>query len=878
MPSSRRFSPRDWSLRVRLAVVLLVPGILAVVLGGLRIADQTGEAAELDRVARFATAQGAVAGLVEQVAQERYAATTYVAGGRTGDAAALQSGFGRVTDIRAALEPVLADLYPDDPALVGAVRQADQAIARLSDVRGLTLTSAAPASAVAARYTGLVSQLSELDGALLRGVNSTEVNGLATGLSGLTAARNEASLQYALVASGDDSTELAASDARMGNALADFRTALDPGQRVRYGAVIAGPANTARAGLVQGVLAAPGTVPPRTPEVFDGILGELDAAEDGVRAELTSTAQQRGSAATALAGVNAVLLLLALLVGAVIVGLIARAMLTSLRTLRSSAMDVAERRLPEAVQAMRSGSMPDVDVEPVPVTSREEVGEVARAFDAVHSQAVRLAAEQATLQANVNRMFVNLSRRSQTLVDRQLQLIEALESNEQDPDQLSSLFRLDHLATRMRRNSENLLVLAGTDLTKRSAQHVPVIDVLQAAVSEVERYERITVESPPPLAILGRAANDVQHLLSELLDNATNFSPPDAPVRMSVVRSGTGPLVVEITDTGVGMPPDDLAEANRALARRTEVGVTASRRMGLFVVARLAARHGIDVRLVTGAGLAQARVRSGGEPPAISSATGDPGITARVAIPAHLVVGATPRRQPPAAPQSRPPQAAPHPQVSPPPQAAPPRPERPSVPEQASRRPSFPVRPDAAPTPAHSSFAPSGDAAPFFTPARSEPPPRVAPVPPEARPVPAADAGPDADGSAGTPIFEEVTSGWFRSYRHVPITWQDGAAPDGEPVTPAGPMLTGMPQPRHEIGRDAFASPADDAAPARDVAVELDANGLPQRTPGAQLVPGSVPAPAPPRQRDPEAVRDRLTGYHRGTRTGRDAADGGTER
>ena len=176
---------------------------------------------------------------------------------------------------------------------------------------------------------------------------------------------------------------------------------------------------------------------------------------------------------------------------------------------------------------MRGGTVPDVNVTPVPVHTREEVGEVARAFDAVHAQAVRLAAEQATLQNTVNSMFVNLSRRSQSLVDRQLQLIEELESNEQDPDQLASLFRLDHLATRMRRNSENLLVLAGTDLAKRTTHHVPVVDVLQAAVSEVEQYERVTVEHPPAVAVVGRAANDLQHLLSELLDNATSFSPPE---------------------------------------------------------------------------------------------------------------------------------------------------------------------------------------------------------------------------------------------------------------------------------------------------------------------------------------------------------------
>ena len=194
-------------------------------------------------------------------------------------------------------------------------------------------------------------------------------------------------------------------------------------------------------------------------------------------------------------------------------------------------------------------------------------------------------------------MFVNLSRRSQALVERQLQLIEQLESNEQDPDQLSNLFQLDHLATRMRRNSENLLVLAGTDLAKRNVAPVPLVDVLRAAVSEIEQYQRIVVQAPPQATVVGRATSDVIHLLAELLDNATNFSPPDSQVVMSSLRAQDGSIVVEIADSGVGMLDHELADANRRLSTPSAVDVSASRRMGLFVVGRLGARHGITVHL-----------------------------------------------------------------------------------------------------------------------------------------------------------------------------------------------------------------------------------------------------------------------------------------
>ena len=328
--------------------------------------------------------------------------------------------------------------------------------------------------------------------------------------------------------------------------------------------------------------------------------------------------------------------------------LVARTLTRSLRVLRSSALDVAQRRLPQAVESMRAGAAPDVTVEPVPLPNRDEVGQVARAFDAVHGQALRLAADQAALQSNVSSMFVNLSRRSQGLVERQLQLIEQLESNEQDPDQLSNLFQLDHLATRMRRNSENLLVLAGTDFAKRNVAPVPLVEVLRAAVSEIEHYQRITVQAPPQATVVGRATSDVVHLLAELLDNATNFSPPDSQVVMSSTRTADGSILVEIADLGVGMLENELADANRRLTTPSAVDVSASRRMGLFVVGRLGARHGITVHL-------------GGAP------MGGPGggLTASVTLPAHLVVssgdgnGGRPLRGDTAMPPAAPPNGVP---------------------------------------------------------------------------------------------------------------------------------------------------------------------------------------------------------------------------
>jgi hypothetical protein len=194
-------------------------------------------------------------------------------------------------------------------------------------------------------------------------------------------------------------------------------------------------------------------------------------------------------------------------------------------------------------------------------------------------------------------MFVNLSRRSQSLVERQIRLIDDLEQGEQDSERLSNLFQMDHLATRMRRNSENLLVLAGHELSRRWSEPVALMDVLRAAVSEIEQYGRVTLNIQPGISVRGPAVNDVVHLLSELAENATTFSPAETPVGVAGHLLNSGGALLEITDQGVGMDADEMAHANWRLDNPPVVDVAVSRRMGLFVVARLAARHGIRVRL-----------------------------------------------------------------------------------------------------------------------------------------------------------------------------------------------------------------------------------------------------------------------------------------
>ncbi|GAA2619212.1 hypothetical protein GCM10010399_57820 [Dactylosporangium fulvum] len=302
------------------------------------------------------------------------------------------------------------------------------------------------------------------------------------------------------------------------------------------------------------------------------------------------------------AGVLIGMLLLAILFA----WIVARSMARALRELRHGALTVAQFGLPQAVQRLRDPSLATQMsphqvalqiAEPLPVRSRDEFGQVAEAFNAVHLEAVRTAAEQAALRASVATMFVNLARRSQILVDRLIGHLDRLERGEEDPDRLAELFQLDHLATRMRRNDENLLVLAGADSTRIQREPAPLMDVLRAAQSEVEHYTRIEFGMiDRDIEIAAHAVNDMVHLVAELLDNATAFSPPDSAVIVEARRVGDRAVLL-VEDHGIGVSPEQLAELNDRLANPPMVDVAVSRMMGLVVVARLAARHGVKVEL-----------------------------------------------------------------------------------------------------------------------------------------------------------------------------------------------------------------------------------------------------------------------------------------
>ena len=310
---------------------------------------------------------------------------------------------------------------------------------------------------------------------------------------------------------------------------------------------------------------------------------------------------------------------------------VARSVSSPLRRLRTAAVETANVRLPAAVaQIDREG--PDAQVTMPPALPPDDSGgpettEVARAVDGLTHEAVRLASAQVRLRRSLDDAFVSMSRRSQSMVEKQLAIIDELERTEEDPDQLRNLFRLDHLAARMRRYNDNLLVLAGSVVRTRTNAPVPIADVFRAATSEMEQYERVRLQPVNGAAVAGPAAGGLIHLLAELLDNAAMYSPPTSPILMAAALEPDGALRLEITDSGVGIPGSELDELNARLANPGSFDMQVPSRMGLYVVGRLAQRGGFAVRLAQRDGAA--------------------GTVAEVVVPAQLVMGSAGLAGPP---------------------------------------------------------------------------------------------------------------------------------------------------------------------------------------------------------------------------------------
>ena len=339
------------------------------------------------------------------------------------------------------------------------------------------------------------------------------------------------------------------------------------------------------------------TVPAVAVAVIAFCVSGLTDILQGTRINSPSGSARDGAILSAVA--IGIVMIVVLVLAAWFTTVTARSVLRPLYRLRVRALEAVGSRRPDAASRVSEidGENAPSDRESVDVDSPDEIGDVARAVKAMRGELLRMAANEATLHGKLDAMFVNLSNRSKSLVERQIRLIESLEHSEQDRDRLAHLSRMNRIATRIHRNSQNLLVLAGHELSSGWNQPMPLVNVIRAAVSEIEEYERVSLHPQPDIAVSGPVVNDAVHLLAELTENATSFSAVDMPVEISGYLSNSGGIVIDITDRGVGMSPNELAYANWRLENPPAADIDVPKWIGVFVVARLAARHGIRVRL-----------------------------------------------------------------------------------------------------------------------------------------------------------------------------------------------------------------------------------------------------------------------------------------
>ncbi|OIJ65979.1 nitrate- and nitrite sensing domain-containing protein [Streptomyces mangrovisoli] len=640
-PSGSRLSPRNWRVPTRLNAILLIPVIVGLVMGGFQVKSSITtwqDAEDAENTARLVRASLSYA---DALYNERDATAAPLLQGKGQNNSTVVAAR-KATDQAADAFDEAAQNMPDKPGLVRRLKVFRSTEPQLTSLRAAAYTSKLTGVQTEEGYVAVAHPLMEFANEL--GLGTGNITSYGRTVYAISLTKAALSLErsvgmHLLVKPGTSNASLNSQRVALlsyayleGIAVEEYNGGGTQADADKLKTLEAKVKTQAAAMAQQAEAKDPNyKAPPSNPSKMVAALAQLQTTDPNERAVLAQsgiTAQNwwavntlkynayreiesdmadkavneaAGIAADAKtsAFITGAAVVIALLAAFILAGMVARQMSRSMRQLRNAAFGIAEQRLPMLVDQLSRTDPGRVDtrVAPIPITTTDEIGEVARAFDQVHREAVRLAAEQALLRGNINAIFTNLSRRNQSLIEGQLTLITDLENNEADPDQLENLFRLDHLATRMRRNGENLLVLAGEEPGRRWDQPVPLVDVLRAASSEVEQYERVELSGVPEAEIHGRAVTDLVHLLAELLENATTFSSPQTKVRVTATRLPDGRVMIEIHDKGIGLTAEDFADINHKLANPPTVDAAISQRMGLFVVGRLSDRHGIRVQL-----------------------------------------------------------------------------------------------------------------------------------------------------------------------------------------------------------------------------------------------------------------------------------------
>ena len=610
---------RNMQIRSKLIAVLVIPLVALTVLAAIGIGANVARGVQADRVQDQTAFALNLSGLVHELQRERDLSAGWVGSGR-------DAGYGGVVAQRVAVNQALqtfrndvADLGSKDQGSVfrrrvdTAVRQFDQLD---TDRQRIEKDPAWTVERTLDLYSGLIANLFAAEQELGGQSNDRSlIRNLATFVAlgrFKEAASKERGLVYAVASARQFApgqfqrfaTSLGAQDTWR----AQFGSTASPEQSTRLETIQSNAdvlrtnelRNFLRNALLTGDARSRVDLDPA--EWYERSTARIDllrGVESTIADDVSAASKAAESAASREALLYTVILTLVLWFTVGLSLWMARSMVGPLRNLTRSANQVADQQLPGLVDRLQHSKDPrDLDVvpEPVPVHANDEIGQLSAAFNSVHRVAIQVATEQAALRKSIGDMFLNLARRSQSLIDRQLELIDDLERTEADPDALDNLFKLDHLATRMRRNAEDLIVLSGAEPARRWSQPVPLVEVVRAALAEVEDYNRVELLPIDEIGVAGQAVSDVVHLLAELIENATSFSPPGTKVQVAGQQVSNG-YVLEIEDRGLGMSDDELVEANERLANPPMVDFALSRMLGLYVVARLAQRYNVKVQL-----------------------------------------------------------------------------------------------------------------------------------------------------------------------------------------------------------------------------------------------------------------------------------------
>jgi len=612
------WSLRPRTVRAKIVCLLMVPVVSLLALWAYATVTTAQDVSRLRQLQRVdSQVRAPVAEAVAALQEERAAAVGYAtkpAADRASDLKKLTARTDRaVAKLRLGDDNTVADSEELPSGVAERLETFVSGAEQLRSLRTAVLDRRTGWHETHERYTKTIATAFSVGGALT-GIQDAEIGSDARVLlefsrAGEALAQEDAVLAGARLAGTLDGQRLrmftGAVDTRRlltESAVADLRGS----ERVAWQGLVKGSAYADVHAVENDVLAAGpggralGAAPEETWNAAHArVQGDMRTIEADAGSGVADRADPLRRGLLAPAGAAVLLGLVAVAASLVISVRIGRGLVIELVSLRNTALEIARRKLPHAMRKLRAGEEIDVRAEAPPgPPAEDEAGQVAEALTTVHRAALHAAVERAELASGISGVFVNLARRSQVLVHRQLSLLDTMERRSDDPNELSDLFRLDHLTTRMRRHAESLIILSGAAPGRAWRMPVSLTNVVRAAVSEVEDYARVEVRQLPETSVVGAAVADLTHLLAEIVENAAQFSPPHTRVRVTGEPVGNG-YAVEVEDRGLGMGKETLAEANRRIEQSEALDLFDSDRLGLFVVSRLAARHGIKVHLRT---------------------------------------------------------------------------------------------------------------------------------------------------------------------------------------------------------------------------------------------------------------------------------------